>query len=108
MDLGENRVPSIPHPISISIVFLTANEIHFLWGKILQGSDDIKMRQTIWNKNQTMTSRQELVLHSSLGKRGSVIGRIYYGQGENFSPNPPARWVKNERVPIDLCSLDLV
>ena len=63
-------------------------------GENAASTDDIKMRQAIWTKNPTMMSWQELVLHSSLGKKGSVICRIYYDHDENFSPNPPTQWVK--------------
>ena len=40
----------------------------YLWGKMLPSTDNIKMRQAIWNKNQTMPSWQEPVLHKSPGK----------------------------------------
>ena len=50
--------------------------LQYLWGKMLPSTDDIKMRQAIWNKNQTMPSRREPVLYKSLGKGGSVICRI--------------------------------
>ena len=36
-----------------------ANEIHFICGKKCCRTNDIKMRQAIWNKNQTMPSWQE-------------------------------------------------
>ena len=49
----------------------------YLWGKMLQSTDDIKMRQAIWTKNQTMPSRQEQTGFSQKpGKRSSVICRI--------------------------------
>ena len=49
----------------------------YLWGKMLLSTDDIKMRQAIWTKNQTMPSRQEQTgFAQKPGKRGSVICRI--------------------------------
>ena len=46
-------------------------------GKMLPSTDDIKMRQAIWTKNQTMPSRQEQTgFAQKPGKRGSVMCRI--------------------------------
>ena len=78
-------------------IFLTANEIHFICGgKCCRVPTKQKMLQAIRTKNQTMPpSRQEPVLHKSLGKGSSVICRILYNQGEKSSPNWPHGGSKN-------------
>ena len=59
-------------------------------GKILQGT---KMRQAIWNKNQTRLSQQELVLHSSLEKGAQWFAESNTIRVKIFGPTP-ALWVK--------------
>ena len=50
---------------------ITANEIHIICGgKCRQSTNNIKMRQAIMNKNQTMPSGQKPVFHKSPEKRG--------------------------------------
>ena len=63
----------------------------YLWGKILPGTNDIKMRQAILNKNQTMPSRQEPVLHLSPGK-----GAPWFAESNTIR-------VKNYISPSTLC-----
>ena len=66
---------------------------------MLPSTDDIKMRQAIWNKKSDYAILARTGFAQKPGKRGSVICRIQYDQGEKFSPNPPTRWVK-KRYPL--------
>ena len=52
---------------------------------MLPSTDDIKMHQAIWNKKSDYAVLARTGFAQKPGKRGSVICRIQYDQGEKFS-----------------------
>ena len=60
-----------------------------------------KMRQAIWNKNQTMLSWPELVLHKSPGKGAQWFAESNTIRVKNFRPTRPPGGSKN----VILCFL---